>query len=598
MSQEDERTAFELCQTYSKQGQTASQPQLLLLTKLVEVSKAIIDHAYRLFVQTDPNATILQIYGNDGTPCRSRIRISFTVGSENCKREGGKTVELLVGASFCRRFVAGTLESSISLTDPLPMSYGKSAKANFACALDSYKTLRSMGHRGFAIEIKVFDRALFTALDSLFRQFHLHQRFQAFQANDPQALVLYLTEWTLTLPCVLHDFHNAVKWSLYLWFYDASILKDLHIGIESVRNGYDLIVDGLSPFLVRRLKFAAADDLPSQATLKLLWESLGVKPTIMAFLVKHQVLFRDGFLNVNDTDRASPDLLEHLYSTLLALWKFTQFTDSRWNSSGRAGRPIVAGILTGLRELVSEILDDEGSNYYLGGFRRVQGPVVHLVVTCCVSAAVTDGAYALLLHDDRLMKQLPAVTAALENGAAKVVAIDTCVWELYASVCEDISVRELRSGSIASSHIAMAFVWYRVFRRAKTLPWSLCDGSIEDNIRTLVAEPEPAEPVSAKLWKLLDGNFIGLARAVGAVNVLANASWSTRIIEQLHRHAAVAASLHAAYGLESIRVRAFIAILNNLIGTLKSKDDSAFHRELRTLQKLESRNPNMMRAHG
>ena len=241
-----------LCSLNARMGTPLDRKQLRDMQKLTEASKLVLEWSYEEFVKTDPGCPLLHIYGNDGTPTRVKVRVSLKHGDGRVHRTGHKGTELLVQACFCRKRVAGILETACRLIDPLPMSHGKGAHATFSCCFRAWKALRAYGHRGIAIEFKIFDRALLQALDNAFRQYHFDRHMRAMSDN---VALLYLCEWPITVPCVLHDLQNAQKWALYQWISDASLMKDVHIGIESLSNGYDLIIAYLPAWLSERVCF-------------------------------------------------------------------------------------------------------------------------------------------------------------------------------------------------------------------------------------------------------------------------------------------------------------------------------------------------------
>ena len=357
----------------ARHGNSLSWPECLAVSKLCEVAKLHLDSEYQNFILRDTSANTLQIYQNDGTPVRVKVRVAVNAEGDvggGTWRSGGRGEELLVQASCLRRRRGGELETAIRLIDPQPLSEGKRADANFLLSCRFFKSLRSFGQRGIAIELNVFDRALFNALDLRFRQMHFHNCQLQTSGNSDADELLYLTVWTLSVPCCVHDLQNAILWSLFHGSKDVDLIKDLHISIESLRNGYSLLLSHLGGFLAERVRFKPLAELPDEHILQQLWTSLGVADDTRDFLVKHRAIFLNDVLCVHDAYSDSASLLEQLSSHLLRVWNFRQFTDSRWTTMGRALRPIAAGWLTGLAFLAQKIISDPlASNFYIGGFR-------------------------------------------------------------------------------------------------------------------------------------------------------------------------------------------------------------------------------------
>ena len=60
--------------------------------------------------------------------------------------------------------------------------------------------------------------------------------------------------------CALHDSHNAFKWSYLSTMADRPMMRDIYIGIESLRNSHDLIEKHLSGWIAQRLTRGPHED--------------------------------------------------------------------------------------------------------------------------------------------------------------------------------------------------------------------------------------------------------------------------------------------------------------------------------------------------
>ena len=318
----------------AKASAVLSRDDLRAITALTEHAKQFLDSRYEQFVRADSSGALMQIYSNDGTPVKTKVHVAATLTSDTCaskklhlKQHQG--IELLVQASFCRRRVGGELDTCATFNDPTPLSFGKTCEAIFATSLRSFSSLRSFGHQGIALEVKVFDRGTFSKLSNLFQRNHFRQSLNLPVLDGEYKMLLYLCEWCIAIPCALHDAQNAQKWGLHHWYNDAALLKDVHIGIESLRNSYDLLLTHLPGFLTRYVKFVHADEIPSANTLRQLWELLDMHAVALDILVKYRAIFREGHLLISDEFAHDSDLLGNLSSALIAMWRFFQFTDSR-----------------------------------------------------------------------------------------------------------------------------------------------------------------------------------------------------------------------------------------------------------------------------
>ena len=184
------------------------------------------------------------------------------------------------------------------------------------------------------------------------------------------------------------------------------------------------------------------------------------------------------------------------------------------------------------------------------------------------------------MSDDRVLRQLDDIRVALDEVLRYISNTGSEVWELLADACDDDSITgpDLLSTCLAASHISRAFFWFRCLRRVEKLPLSLTVGCIHDNLQSLRGGDEPSDDVSSKIWRLLQGKMVPDSRVVAALALLKDASFTTRIIEQLHAFASVSARFHSEYGMETIRVRSFGSLLLRLLPG-KSLDEIAIDKE-------------------
>ena len=124
-----------LLQQNAKAGTSLDRKQLRHLTRLSEAFKECAASDWHAFINEDPCGNLMQIYGNDGTPVRAKVHLTRNLSGETFSRKAHLGTELLVQAAFLRRRTAGDLHTRALLTDPLPLTEGKTAKAILACSL-------------------------------------------------------------------------------------------------------------------------------------------------------------------------------------------------------------------------------------------------------------------------------------------------------------------------------------------------------------------------------------------------------------------------------------------------------------------------------
>ena len=89
-----------------------------------------------------------------------------------------------------------------------------------------------------------------------------------------------LKSWLLTTGCGLHDIHNGFTWGISkLLQSDSTLIDDMYIVLESLRNGYKHLQSHLSTFLLDHVVFKdcgwGRDDLHS------FWTALDVEAELL-----------------------------------------------------------------------------------------------------------------------------------------------------------------------------------------------------------------------------------------------------------------------------------------------------------------------------
>ena len=233
------------------------------------------------------------------------------------------------------------------------MKYGKDTWCQFATERALFKSARESGHVGICINHHAWDRAVFSSLDRKHRQ---AQQFVEKAMPDvpgrPPKELLSLCNWMISTPCCGHDAHNGLKWSLGKFVVEGSeISKSLHIGVESLRSGYDLLIKELGGWLMVSIEFVDAGIPHAQD----LWTSLSIEPSWVELLLDLKLHFKKGRLCISRDFADDDSLAEKVSSVLLHVWRFKKYTDSRWVTIGESCRTVLIALLTGIDSLISRI---------------------------------------------------------------------------------------------------------------------------------------------------------------------------------------------------------------------------------------------------
>ena len=532
---------------------------------LAEVGQRYQRILIRKAVHAAQGAPMLMSYSADGTPAllKHQVKQQNPSGS-SVLRSGKASHELLVQTLFCRRLDGMGKSHTVALLHaPVPLTNGKSAMAQYAVGREFVPDLRKEGHRGIQICHFAFDRACYSALAKLWQQHHqgLAAEGGSDEDGDPLAstALLDLLTWVVATPCAVHDTHNGLKWSLF------EILKDVFVVIESLRNCLDLLHSYLGLWLADHLHFVEEEELNSVDSLQDLWLAIGVAPSVVEILAEElRLRWRDGKIEVAASCRETDDLVGKISFALLSLWHFQKFSESRWVTVGASCRSLAAGLLTGLPSLVATIRKDpKASDFNPHGFERLTATARKFVVRAAVSSHVSDAGLRTLMEDSRVVVHLPALKGSVQDEVQWLADVGGSVWTALAGASGE-AASVLRSDTIASGHVALAFLHSRYIRAAQQLPWSLACGDPAANLDKLKDMPQPKEPTASKIWTLLQLGFNRQQLLVG-FQLLLDAPWGTVAVEQQHASAATLRRFHGEYGLETLLPRSLVHGMRKLL---------------------------------
>lgn len=288
-----------------------------------------------------------------------------------------------------------------------------------------------------------------------------------------------------------------------------------------------------------------------------------------------------------------PNFGETISGVIMRLWQFTTFTTSRWLSAGASCRVLVVAWLTGLTPFMEYIRAQKADMSRLHGYFDINDDVKSLAVQMAIASLVPEGVQRELMPDPAVGKRLEHLEDTARSEMEFITHIAMEVWVLLAELL-GWTGSKLMQHTIRSAHIALAFLHYRIFSHAKSLPWSLCIGDILSNVRRLVSLPtKPSEQISGKIWEVLRRGIATMDEVVGAIQLLAQLPWATKMAEEQHSSTSVMSRLHPEYDPETVRVRSFILSFLKLMPSWT--DEEKANRKLRErCAVLRKQNPNYL----
>lgn len=578
----------ELFQRFSKpSARFVETSQLRQLAKLTEVTKAYLFSACCSLVRNVSNGhAIFRTYSSDGTPAVLAAQFVKHLRGSKIVRKARQSQEFLMERVCYSTFdERGEKVTRTCFRDPLPLTSGKSSIAQFACCMQ-WPTLREHGFMGLAVSHYVWDRAGFVPMANLAKRYHamIGSEIEGDKAEEAR-----LTDWVLANADPLHDLMNAWVWSFRPHFASETCMKDIFIMIASLRNGFDLLVMELMGWLRDKVRFTTTpwsrDRLAEQ------WGLLGVDEDVLEVLLDLRVRWTGSALEVDAEHRESSSLFDELAACLLGVWKLRKFTESRWLSVGPCFRALLASELLGINDLVCRIRRNAShSDYHIGGYGRRTEPIMKMVIIGSISSIVSEALMEDILVDDRVVQRFSILKEISQMELQRVMDIS----DDFMSVCSDlcgVSPAILRSDICGSATASMAFFSWRVFSVVMDWPWRLAVGDQVANLRALVGAPKPNEYTADKVHALMNANFSEAVLLEG-IAMMADAPWSSRVVEQLHGSAAQVQKHHPDMMTNNFQCRAFIHAARSFVS--EPRDDRELKQMTQRLMKVEAKTPRQL----
>jgi hypothetical protein len=580
----------------AKAGHGLSRSEAHLSDKVCEVAKEVCRQSTARLVASCRHEPCLQSCACDGTPIQVSLQMQQHLPSGRLITRGGKaSYEFLVASQFTRWVdAAGEAKTSFVARDPLPLTNGKATAQLVEAATSQWQSLRQHGHLGPIIQHYCWDRLGWAAQRRRMLQLH-HLLMDQWGGgeNEPSSGLLWLLQWNAFTACALHDAQNAFRWSLKELFDDADLLKSVYIGVASIRNSTDTLLTYVGEWVSLNLQYVDPHDPTESEHWRTVWASLGLKSDIVHLLVDELglrwVRGERPFLAVVKA-ASEGGVVSAICAALVSIWNIPKYSDSRWLTISIAAKGMVASHLTGLTDFIKYISTKPSvSNYYLGGFVRMEAQHWQFLVQAALVGAIPQAAQLALLEDSRVAMTAPSIKGAIACEIQHLVALPDPVWAILSEV-GGFSMRELRSKCFVAVHRACAFFQFRVLDEADELPWSLCRGDVKANLLHLSSQPKPSHPeIAVKAWDLMKMGY-PLHRLCRMVLLLGDAPWSTAVVEQLHGSAAVISRQHPEYGLNTLLTRSMALLASKLLPG-PSPEEKKVAKLKAQLDKLERKNP-------
>ena len=250
-----------------------------------EAVKTMLLHKIKSLIAAANGQPILSTKSCDGTPVRATVYHSTTLPSgKKVKGQGKAGREILVSNQFVRFFdAADGWQTSVLFAEPVPLTLGKAVPEILAASRQTWKSLRSLGAVGITVEHYCWGRAGIEALERECRRWHASQPLPASEKYSPATVKSM--ELVVVTPCALHDGHNSFRWAFLDQCKNRSLMRDLYVSVESLRNSADVITSHMTRWVFSVLQFVDARSGQWKEEQRMLWQALDVDPEIIELMV-------------------------------------------------------------------------------------------------------------------------------------------------------------------------------------------------------------------------------------------------------------------------------------------------------------------------
>ena len=286
-----------------------SSTEAWTVAAVCEATKEMLLSRARRLVSESVGLPLLASKSCDGTPIRCQHWSTNKLpGGKLIRSRGKQGREVLVCNQFVRYQDPGLgWRTACILSEPVPLTKGKDVPHILSAAHQTWHTLRALGAKGCVVEHYCWDRAGITALERMVRHWHMTQAVPDTLPYPPEIRKHF--EFVVITPCALHDSQNAFRWAYFKESNDRSLMRDIYISVESLRNSADLISSGMASWVVRNLVFVEERGALWKHRRRAVFEAMDVDPDVADVLVSLELAWEGGQLCAAQDAQVAPCII-------------------------------------------------------------------------------------------------------------------------------------------------------------------------------------------------------------------------------------------------------------------------------------------------
>ena len=276
---------------------------------------------------------------------------------------------------------------------------------------------------------------------------------------------------------------------------------------------------------------------------------------------------------------------------MLHCLRWCDWSDTRWLRSGKCARWYIRSLLVGTDILVARVLADPHCYHmWLRGHEKSTFIVRRFFVVAAVCSLVVEAVHSKIMADDRFLKFGEEYRSEVPRQLQAISDMPLLVWHRLCSVVKgSCKWYELRSWCQSAACTSAAFLEREVFAELGSEPFSLTQGCVEANLRSLRARDlgDVVDETSLKIRKLLAMGY-DETRIIRALELLRESACTVNTSEQSHGSGAVLSKYHE-YSAATLVHRAGLHKLRSLF--LPDQHERAVRVLLAKVSRLDALRP-------
>ena len=392
---------------------------------------------------SDPAQACLIVDSCDGTPLITRKRLRCKTDALGVIRSQRSTGEWLIQRQLCLTESGGR---AVLFSHPRQMKT-KTSWAHFQATRELSKTGREFGLTGLVIQHTVLDRAIQGSLHRHMKELHnLVHAHMTRNMSEGRAWLLTLLTWPTSAGCSMHDFHTGFKRGMAAYINEKQFTSGLYGAVEALRDSFSSIVQGLGEWLPSVVRFVDWDI--AEQEVYAFYCMFALPPPLVEALMTLQLRFDGTHLCIAKKMEESPTSAQLVTTELLSLWRFSEWSDSRWGGMGKTSKAMVGAFATGLCSCVEFLRYRKAiSEYYIKACTNMTDRHRRAFVVGAMSSHLSDAVLYELLDDNRVPLLLPTIDNEIRMETEWLLTIPDSHWGLLANLC-GASVVSLKSECI------------------------------------------------------------------------------------------------------------------------------------------------------